>query len=166
MVILGIDPGLATIGFGLIEANGNGSYKLINFGWIKTPAELNYNKRLESIYQQTRNLLKESKPDIIALERLFFYNNSKTAINVSQAIGVIKLAISHEKKQIIEYTPLKVKATITNNGKAKKEDIKKSIKKLFNITAPKNQKAHFDDVADALGIAICHARILEQKERG
>jgi len=165
MIILGIDPGLATTGFGIINTNGDGEYKIINFGWIKTQAKSTQGKRLEDIYQQTRKLIKKFNPDIVAIESLFFYNNSKTVIGVSQATGVIKLAVSHEKKELFEYSPLKVKAIITNNGKAKKEEIKKMIHKLLGVSTPKNKKTHFDDAADALGIAICHARIFLESKR-
>lgn len=165
MIILGIDPGLATIGYGVITTNGNGKYKLKKYGWIKTSPKISHFERLNSIYIQSREIIKEHKPDAIALEQLFFYNNSKTAMNVSQAMGVMKLAIFHEKIESVEYPPLKVKMVLTNNGKAKKEDIKRHIKRLLHVSAPKNKKTHFDDAADALGIAICHARICLEEGR-
>ncbi len=159
MRILGIDPGTATTGFGIIDTSPRKKFKLVEFGWITTAKEADPNLRLKSIYQQTASLIKKQKPQVMAIERLFFYNNAKTAMKVSQAIGVIRLAAANKKLAVFEYAPLKVKSVVAKNGWAKKEEIKRAVRKILSFRAPKKKKTHFDDAADALGIAICHAKI-------
>lgn len=166
MIILGIDPGTATTGYGVIETNGNSSVKLVKFGWIQTDKRLEANLRLKSIYQQMVRLLEEISPDIVAIEKLFFYNNAKTAMKVSEAMGVLRLATVQKGIKIVEYAPLKIKSIVAQNGRAKKEEMKKAVRKILKVRAPKKKKTYFDDVADALGVAICHARLCIQSERG
>lgn len=163
MVILGLDPGTATTGYGVIKVHPRG-LKLIKFGWISTDKNLDSNLRLRSIYHQMIKLLEEFNPDVVAIERLFFYNNAKTAMKVSEAMGVLRLAVVEKNIKIVEYAPLKIKSVVTQNGWAKKEEMKKVVKKILNFRIPPKKKTHFDDAADALGVAICHAKILE-KER-
>jgi len=165
MRILGIDPGTATTGYGVIEVK-NDSIKLVKFGWISTDKKLEANLRLKSIYQQMLRLLQEVSPDIVAIEKLFFYNNAKTAMKVSEAMGVLRLAVVQKGIEIAEYAPLKIKAVVVNNGRAKKDDMKKAVYKILGAKAPEKKKTHFDDAADALGVAICHAKLYSQKERG
>ncbi|MCD6225977.1 crossover junction endodeoxyribonuclease RuvC [bacterium] len=157
MRILGIDPGTATTGFGVIDVNSKGEIKLVKFGWITTSKDIDPNIRLQSIYQQTEFIIKEQKPEIMAIEKLFFYNNAKTAMRVSEAIGVIRLAAVNNALKIFEYAPLKIKSVVTQNGWAKKEEMKKTVKRLLKFRTPPKKKTHFDDAADALGVAICHA---------
>lgn len=163
MIILGVDPGTATTGYGVIEVKNN-SIKLIKFGWISTDKRLETNLRLKSIYQQMRTLLREVTPDVMAIEKLFFYNNAKTAMKVSEAMGVLRLAAVQKGVKIVEYAPLKIKSVVTQNGWAKKEEMKKVVRKILRVRSPRRKKTHFDDVADALGVAICHAKICLRKE--
>jgi len=163
MIILGIDPGTATTGYGLIRTEKDKEYKMIEFGWIATPKDQDPSLRLKSIYDQALKLFVKTKPDVIAIEKLFFYNNQKTAMRVSEAIGVIKLAVVVKKIPIFEYAPLTVKSVVTKNGRAKKPEVQKIIKKILRFRAPKNKKTHFDDAADALGIAICHAKMCSER---
>jgi len=162
MIILGIDPGTATVGYGFIKAYKNGTYKMLDFGWIATDKKLCSGVRLKSIYSQLRYQIKSRRPDIVAIESLFFYNNAKTAMKVSEAIGVIKMAITDCKLESVEYSPPKIKSVVANNGRAKKEEMMKAVRKILKVRAPKKKKTHFNDVADALGIAICHARITQE----
>ncbi len=157
MIILGIDPGTATTGYGVIEAK-DGKLSLIDFGWVSTEKDELPGKRLQFIYKQISHLLKSHNPEIVAMERLFFFNNAKTVMRVSEAMGVMKLAISKKKIEVVDYAPLQVKSVVGGNGKAKKTDMKAAVRKFLGIRSPKKKKTHFDDVCDALAIAICHAK--------
>lgn len=163
MLILGIDPGTATTGYGVVKVNGEGKPELLKFGWIKTETNGEPGKRLNEIFKGMQELLKQHNPDVLAIERLFFYSNAKTAMRVGQACGVIMLAASRKKIPIYEYTPGQVKLLIGGNGRADKTIMKKAIRQLFGVRAPNKKKTHFDDAADAIAIAVCHARILESK---
>lgn len=156
MLILGIDPGTATVGYGMIETKGNG-YSLLDFGWIKTDKEAKAEKRLDTIYKEMLSLLREHTPDVLAIERLFFFRNHKTVMRVSQAQGVIMLAGARSKTKVIEYAPAEIKRRISGNGRADKNEMKKAVRAVLPIRSPKRKKTHFDDVADALAVAICHA---------
>ncbi len=150
MRVLGIDPGTATTGWGLVESRGT---RLIHVahGTIKTPAGLAFQKRLERIYFELNALIVEHRPDGMAIERLFFKQNVTNGIAVAQARGVIALAAVHAGLSIGEFSPREVKAAITSNGGADKRQMQTMIKILLNLDAlPKP-----DDAADALGIAIC-----------
>ena len=162
MRILGIDPGIETTGCGIIEANKKDCYKVVKYCWISTDRKLGQNNRLKSFYFQTRKLIEKMSPDVIAIERLFFYNNQKTAMEVSQSVGVIKLAIADFDIESFEYSPPKIKAIVAKNGRAKKEEVIKAVKKILGVRVPKGKKTHFNDVADALGIAVCHAKIIQE----
>lgn len=163
MRILGIDPGTATTGYGLVEQNGNGM-SLINFGWIETDKKHEAAKRLENIYGEMISVLTKEKPDVLAMEKLFFFANAKTAIRVSQAQGVILLAAQHSNVPVFEFSPLQVKKIVSGNGWAKKDQIKKVVKAILRFRAPAHKKTHFDDVADALAVAICYVKMGELKE--
>lgn len=159
MLILGIDPGTATTGIGLIKTNGkSGDLKLLHFDWIKTNKDELREKRLVIIHNGIVNLLKKHKPDILAIERLFFATNAKTAMAVSEAAGVIKLAAAKQKVPVFDYAPMQVKLEICGSGKADKTKMKKAVRKLLSFRSPNHKKTHFDDVCDALAVAICHAR--------
>ncbi len=157
MIILGIDAGKATSGYGVVEFDGQ-EISLLDFGWIETPKEQEATKRLLSISQQTEKLIEKAAPDILAIERLFFFINAKTAMGVSEAIGVIKMIAGKSKLPMVEYAPLQVKKIVTGNGKSKKGEVKKAIRKIVKIRCPKKKKTYFDDVADAIAVAICHAK--------
>ena len=158
MKILGIDPGTATTGYGVIEVSSPGNYVLIDCGLVSTDKKLPHGQRLDLIYQGISAVIEKHTPEVVSIERLFFAANALTAIAVGQAIGVIKLAVHHHHLPIFDYAPLQVKLQITGSGKADKDLMKKTIKKIFKIREKKGQKTHFDNTADALGIAICHAK--------
>lgn len=157
MIILGIDPGTATIGVGVIECKGEEVSALYS-GWIETSKDNSPEERLAQIHRQTEEIIQKHKPDVIAIERLFFFVNYRTAMAVAESIGVIKLAARHEKTRILNFAPLEVKSVVAGNGKAKKEDMKKAVRQILGVKAQKNKKTHFDDLCDALAVAICCAR--------
>lgn len=157
MKILGIDPGVATSGYGVILCHDL-KIETIDSGWILTSKNDDKYKRLISLFQQTKHIIKKHSPDVISIEKLFFFANAKTAITVAEFTGVIKLAAALEKIPVVEYPPLAVKMEVTGNGRADKKEVKSSIRKLLSIRSPKRKRTHFDDVSDALAVAICHAK--------
>lgn len=163
MLILGIDPGTATVGYGMIAVNGKSKYELLDFGWIKTDKESKAEARLDFIYKEMLTLIRIHKPDVLAIERLFFFRNQKTAMQVSQAVGVIMLAGARHKTKIVEYAPAQIKLKISGNGRADKDEMKKAVRGILPVRSPKKKKTHFDDVADALAVAICHAMVTNSK---
>lgn len=153
MVVLGIDPGYAIVGYGGIEYYNN-SYRTLGYGAITTNSGQSFELRLEIIFNRMLVILDKCKPDVMAIEKLYFQNNQKTAIDVAQARGVILLAAKLKKVPIYEYTPLQVKTAVTGYGKAKKEQVMEMTKRLLKLEkVPKP-----DDTADALAIAICHTQ--------
>ncbi|MFH1563807.1 MAG: crossover junction endodeoxyribonuclease RuvC [Nitrospirota bacterium] len=151
MIVLGIDPGLATTGYGVIKSLDR-KLEVINYGCLLTKSGLPLSARLLTIYQQTKQLILTYKPDIVVIEEIFFCKNVKTALQVGHARGVIMLAASEANTEIAEYTPLQVKQSLTGFGRADKKQIQEMVKILLNLkTIPKP-----DDAADALAIAICH----------
>ena len=158
MIILGIDPGYAIVGYGVIEYE-NSRYKYRKHGVIVTRPKDSFDSRLEIIFDKLSVLINEFNPSDISIEKLYFQNNHKTAIDVAQARGVILLAARKYKIPIYEYTPLEVKMSITGYGKAQKHQIMEMTKKLLllkNIPKP-------DDAADALAIAICHSNFSSKR---
>ncbi len=155
MKILGIDPGTATTGYGFIEKNGEG-IEFVKFGWIKTGKDELPQNRLKVIYKSMLGLITTLNPDVIAIERLFFATNAKTAMSVSQAKGVIMLAAAQKNIAIVEFTPMEVKKVITGSGNAKKNIMKSTVRKILKVRSPKKKKTHFDDAADALAVALCY----------
>lgn len=152
MIILGIDPGTATTGFGVIEKKSN-KLNLIDYGCILTSANLALSDRLGKIFKNIQKLIKKYHPDILVCEELFFVKNLKTAISVAQARGVILLAAKIGKISFCEYTPLEVKQALSGYGRATKPQIQKMVQLLLKLKSiPKP-----DDAADALALAICHA---------
>ncbi len=149
-IILGIDPGIADTGFGLI-AKKNNRLTCLTYGTIKTKAQFSLAERLESLYRQLTEIIAEFKPHLIAVEELFFYKNAKTAFVVGQARGVILLAARQNNLAIVEYTPLQVKQAVSNYGSASKQQVQKMVQLLLNL----KQLPKPDDAADALAIAIC-----------
>lgn len=151
MIVLGIDPGYAIVGWGVIEFSGN-SYMPKAFGSITTEAHTDFNSRLELIYNDMMTILKKYKPDALSIEKLYFTTNVTTAILVAQARGVILLAAQQCGVEIFEYTPLQVKVAVTGYGKAKKPQVMEMTRRLLHLKeVPKP-----DDTADALAIAITH----------
>ncbi len=154
MIILGIDPGTAETGYGLIQCDKNG-VKLIKHGSIKTSNKFTSPKRLNLIYQQISAIIRDDKPDCLSLETLFFNTNAKSVSAVGQAMGVIKLAAERKKINVFEYPPLKVKMALAGDGRAKKKKIQSTVKKFLRLKkTPRPTHA-----ADALAVAICHWQI-------
>ncbi|NMB08530.1 MAG: crossover junction endodeoxyribonuclease RuvC [Tissierellia bacterium] len=159
MIILGIDPGLAIVGYGVIEYKGN-KYKVIDYGCITTDADTNHPERLQIIYEELSLLIDKYNPDDVAMEELFFNKNVKTAIKVGQARGVEILAAINKGKDIYEYTPLQIKQSVVGYGRAEKSQVQEMVKLLLNLKKiPKP-----DDAADALAVAICHSSCLNFKD--
>jgi len=158
MIILGIDPGTAITGYGVIEKLKVQSQKLkvIDYGCIKTTADLSTAERLAKLYEELDALIKKYKPGIVAVEDIFFFKNLKTAIKVSQARGVILLTIAQNKIPVAEYTPLQIKQAVACYGRAEKIQVQRMVKILLNLEEiPKP-----DDAADALAVAICCAHTI------
>ena len=153
MRILGIDPGIAIVGFGLIEAE-RGQTRLLNYGAINTPAGLPLARRLVQIEQDMEALIAQLKPDAIAVEELFFNTNITTGIAVAHGRGVLLCAAERCGVPLYEYTPGQVKMAVTGYGKAEKRQVMDMTKRLLKLTKIPRP----DDAADALAIAICHAR--------
>lgn len=153
MRILGIDPGIATVGFGVIDSQ-RGELKTVNYGVITTPAHTSLSSRLDRIYSDMLELCEAFKPDAIACEELFFNTNITTGISVAHGRGVILLAGFRSGAEIFEYTPLQVKQAVVGYGRAEKSQVIDMVRRLLKLKAPPKP----DDAADALAIAICHAR--------
>lgn len=152
MIILGIDPGYAIVGFGVIEYIGN-RFSVIDYGAILTDAKTPFNLRLEKIYDELCELMSKYDIDAMAVEKLFYNNNAKTVIDVSQARGVIMLAAQKNHIDIFEYTPLQVKQSVVGYGRAEKKQVQEMTRRILALEkVPKP-----DDTADALAMAICHA---------
>ncbi|WP_432665406.1 crossover junction endodeoxyribonuclease RuvC [Wukongibacter baidiensis] len=152
MIILGIDPGIAIVGYGIVEYNGN-SFKTLDYGAILTDSKETTPNRLNKIYEELGKLIDIYKPDVAAIEELFFNKNVKTAIAVGQARGVLILTAARKNLDIYEYTPLQVKQGVVGYGRAEKKQVQMMVKTFLNLrSVPKP-----DDVADALAVAICHA---------
>lgn len=152
MIILGIDPGIAIVGYGVIEKNRN-STQIIDYGVITTHKDERLPDRLEKVYLGVVELIKKYQPDAVALEELFFQNNQKTAIIVAEARGVTLLACKQFVKNLYEYTPLQIKQALTGNGRAEKKQVQYMVKAILNLKdIPKP-----DDAADAVAVALCHS---------
>ena len=153
MRILGIDPGYGITGFGLIEAQ-RGSNQLLRYGVITTPAGADFSARLEMIYNDMQTLLEVAKPEAVAIEELFFGQNVTTGIGVAQSRGVILLAIRQAGLEVTSYKPMQVKQAVVGYGNATKHQVQDMTKRLLHLDKlPKP-----DDAADAIAIALCHAR--------
>lgn len=152
MKILGIDPGYAIVGYGVIEYNAN-RFKTIDYGAILTDKDTPFPSRLKHIYEKTMQLINIHKPEYLSIEELFFNTNVKTAIAVGHARGILLLAAEQSGIPIYEYTPLQIKQAVTGYGRADKHQVQQMMKTLLGLPAvPKP-----DDTADALAVAICHA---------
>lgn len=153
MRILGLDPGIATVGFGILDSDGY-RQKLVTCGVITTPAHTPLTSRLDRIYQDLDELISAYKPEAMSIEELFFYNNITTGISVAQGRGVILLCAYRAGLSIYEYTPMQVKQAVVGYGLAEKKQVMDMVKRILNLpAAPKP-----DDAADAVAMALCHAR--------
>jgi len=151
MRIIGLDPGTATTGYGVIDVV-DGAFHMVEYGVITTKPHTPMQERLEIIYEDMNSLIAEHNPDTAGIEELFFGRNVTTAITVGQARGVILLALAQAKIPIGEYTPLKIKDAVTGYGKAEKAQVQMMVRNLLNL----NETPRPDDAADGLAVAITH----------
>ena len=158
MIICGLDPGTATTGYGIIKVEGD-SISVIDFGLIETAKGGSISFRLLDIHEKLNSILSLHNPDIVAIERLFFATNAKTAINVGQAQGVMFLSAQMQNKMVVEYAPGTIKKMVSGSGRADKKEVQKSVRKFLGakVRSKKHGKTHFDNAADALAVALCHA---------
>ncbi len=155
MIILGIDPGIAIMGYGLVEKHG-AKLAALDYGVVTTEAKTQMPKRLERVYDAVELLIARFSPDCVAFEELFFYRNVSTALPIASARGVALLAASKAGLPMFEYTPMQIKQAVSGYGHAKKPQVQQMIKLLLNLKeTPKP-----DDAADALAVCICHANIV------
>ncbi|MBE5807842.1 MAG: crossover junction endodeoxyribonuclease RuvC [Clostridiales bacterium] len=152
MVILGIDPGLATLGYGVIESTGSKN-RLIQYGTLNTPKGVAIPFRLQAILRGMNQLLDIYQPEEVAFEELFFSKNITTGINVSMARGVALVAVAERTNNLFEYTPMQIKQAVTGYGKADKHQVQSMVKMLLGM----DEIARPDDAADALAVALTHA---------
>lgn len=153
MKILGIDPGMAIVGYSLVDFDGENTV-LLNSGSIKTCKTRTESQRLLEIYQDVVTLVKKYSPDIASIEKLFFFKNQKTVMPVAQARGVIMMAIEQCGVPIYEYTPMEVKQVLTGYGRADKKEVEQMVKIALN----RSELPSLDDTIDAMAIAICYTR--------
>lgn len=159
MIILGIDPGIAKVGYSILQCTGN-NFKPIEYGCIVTSSKLIFPERLKIIYDDLIQIIEKYNPKELAIEQLFFNKNVKTAMDVGHARGVEVLAAVNKNLDIYEYTPLQIKQAVVGYGRADKNQVQQMVKMLLNLKEiPKP-----DDAADALAVAICHGSSLKFKE--
>lgn len=159
MLIMGIDPGIAISGYGLINSNNN-TYSVLEYGVLRTANELPVEQRLKRVFDGYIALIEKYKPEAVAIEELFFNKNAKTIITVGEARGIALLAAAIKGIEVFEYTPLQVKQAIVGYGRAQKIQIQQMVKILLNLDKlPKP-----DDAADALAVALCHLNTNRSKE--
>lgn len=158
MLILGLDPGTATTGYGLVKVV-NGNYEAIDYGLIETDKNGSPGKRLQIIHRRILEIFKKYKPDVMAMERLFFATNAKTAIRVGQAQGILLLAAAKNEAEVFEYAPGTIKKVVAGSGRADKRLVQKAVRKVLGagVRSKPKKKTHFDNEADALAVALCHA---------
>ena len=158
MIILGIDPGLARLGYGVIEVEGD-KRRVIQFGMLTTPAGQPMPKRLQSLWRGMNQLLDIYQPDEVAFEELFFSKNITTGMSVSMARGVALVAVAERTENLYEYTPMQIKQAVTGYGGADKHQVQMMVKMLLNM----KEIAKPDDAADALAVALTHANSMHAK---
>ncbi|WP_347490800.1 crossover junction endodeoxyribonuclease RuvC [Desulfoscipio sp. XC116] len=151
MRVLGVDPGIAITGFGIVDYAGN-SFTPVAYGCIRTASDMPPHLRLYKLYNELKNLIVKYRPQCLAVEELFFNSNVRTAMSVGQARGVIILTAAQADLAVFEYTPLQVKQAVVGRGRADKQQVQYMIKIILNLTAVPRP----DDVADALAVAVCH----------
>ncbi len=160
MRILGIDPGYAILGYGIVEMKGN-HFQVCGYGAVTTEASMDMTDRLKCLYSSLTEIIAEYEPEVASIEELFFNTNTKTAIMVGQARGVAILACANSGMEIAEYTPLQIKQALVGNGRAEKKQVQYMVKTILNLKdVPKP-----DDTADALAAAICHGHSAHANER-
>lgn len=152
MLVIGIDPGTATTGYGLVRENRDGSLQAVAYGVVKTPAAEPMSLRLRMLFDQLNEIISLHQPDIGAVENLFFQTNVKTAISVGQGRGVAILSLAMANLEVTEYTPLQVKQAVVGYGKADKRQVQEMVRTLLGLADIPRP----DDAADALAVAICH----------
>ncbi len=159
MLILGIDPGTAITGYGIIDVQGN-KLAVVDYGCIRTESNLPLFRRLQIIYKEINRLIEEFKPDHFAIEELFFNKNTRTALAVGQARGVALLSAADAGLEIAEYTPLQVKQAVVGYGRADKGQVQYMVKTILCL----NEAPKPDDTADALALAICHSHFYKTQK--
>lgn len=152
MLVLGIDPGTAITGYGLVEEGPDGDLQVVTYGVIQTPASWGMPNRLLELYQHLQAVIQLHRPDTSAVEKLFFQRNVRTAISVGQARGVAILALAEAELDVAEYTPMEIKQAVTGYGGADKRQVQEMVKALLGL----KEIPRPDDAADALAVAICH----------
>jgi crossover junction endodeoxyribonuclease RuvC len=160
MLVIGIDPGTAITGYGLVKENQDGSLSLVEYGAVVTPAEVPMPQRLLKLYRQLKDILLLHRPQSGAMEKLFFQRNVTTAISVGQGRGVALLAMAEVGLDVAEYTPLEVKQAVTGYGGADKRQIQNMVRALLNLERIPDP----DDAADALAVAICHVHSARMRQ--
>jgi len=158
MIILGIDPGLARLGYGVIEADGD-RRRVIQYGMLTTPAGVPMPKRLQQLWRGMNQLMDIYQPDEVAFEELFFSKNITTGMSVSMARGVALVAVAERTENLYEYTPMQIKQAVTGYGGADKHQVQMMVKMLLNM----KEIAKPDDAADALAVALTHANSMHAK---
>lgn len=153
MRILGLDPGIATVGFGIVDTEKNRQC-LVACGVITTPAHTPLTQRLDQIYTDLEELIRTYQPEVMSVEELFFNTNITTGISVAQGRGVILLCAFRSGLRIYEYTPLQVKQAVVGYGRAEKKQVMDMVRRILGLSAPPKP----DDAADAVALALCHAR--------
>ena len=152
MIIVGIDPGYAIVGYAILEYTGN-RFSTLDYGRVTTEANTQFAGRLLTIHNELDALLEQYRPDCVAIEQLYFNTNTKTAISVAQGRGAILLTAAMRGAAVYEYTPLQIKMAVTGYGQADKDQIRYMVKILLNLRGALKS----DDAADALAVAVCHA---------
>lgn len=160
MIVLGIDPGTAITGFGIIEELADQSLRVLDCGVIRTPSASSDWERLLLLFERISEVIRFYHPDCAAVEKLYFQQNVTTALSVGQARGVVLLAMAQNRLQVSEYSPLEVKQSIAGYGRADKQQIQRMVKALLMMSDPPSP----DDVADALAVAICHLNSHQMKK--
>ena len=153
MKILGIDPGMAIVGYSVLDYDGS-NFSLLHSGSIVTESTLNDSQRLLEIFEDISTLIERYKPDVASVEKLYFFKNQKTIIPVAQARGVIMMALERKNIPAFEYTPIEVKQTLTGYGRAEKKEVEQMVKYTLNV----DNLPRLDDTIDSMAIAICHTR--------
>lgn len=159
MLVLGIDPGMAATGYGLVREKGDGSLVPLDFGVIRTSSDVPMPDRLLHLFHELLEIVSQHHPDHAAVEKLYFQRNVRTAMSVGQARGVALLALAHSEVSISEYTPLEIKQSVTGYGNAEKMQIQQMVRSLLSM----DDIPRPDDAADALAVAICHAHSYRMK---
>jgi crossover junction endodeoxyribonuclease RuvC len=161
MLVIGIDPGTATTGYGLVRENDRRELEVVDYGVITTPSQWDMPDRLHSIYTQLSEILQEHHPETSAVEKLYFQTNVKTALSVGQGRGAALIALAASQIPVGEYTPMEIKQAVVGYGNADKNQVQQMVKMLLNL----DQVPAPDDAADALAVAICHIHASQFHQR-